>query len=212
MAHRSLPASDRLAVAAAADSRSSVFRSATHRPAARSRLRRQAHRTPGRRRSLHRPSARSDNRSRPSAGSPRTRPKPCSTRLSRGHGTPSCSAMSRNAHDVRRGGRLQPVQHMLRQEAFEQRPARRAADAVSTGRPNRVRHPTDRSATSGCSPPCLAAAQLPSVSKPESVGLGKDSHLRDRCTLTGALVSAFRWTCLGPAEAGHYISSPALES
>ncbi len=38
-------------------------------------------------------------------------------------------------------------------------------------KPNRVRHPADWSLTSGCSPPRLAATQLPSVSRPESVCL-----------------------------------------
>ena len=38
-------------------------------------------------------------------------------------------------------------------------------------RPNQVRQPADWSLTSGCSPPRLAATQLPSASRPESVCL-----------------------------------------
>ena len=42
-------------------------------------------------------------------------------------------------------------------------------------RPNRVRHPTDCMFASGCSPPRLAATQLPSATRIGHL-LGKDSH------------------------------------
>jgi hypothetical protein len=39
---------------------------------------------------------------------------------------------------------------------------------AATTRPNRVRYPTDRRFTSGCSPPHLAVTQLPSVTSPRT--------------------------------------------
>jgi hypothetical protein len=41
--------------------------------------------------------------------------------------------------------------------------------------PNQVRHPTDCRFTSGCSPPRLAATQLPSITEP-TTGSGSDLH------------------------------------
>src|SRR5439155_26772311 len=47
--------------------------------------------------------------------------------------------------------------------------------------PNQVRHPTDCRLTSGCSPPRLAATQLPSITEP-ATGSGTDSHRADKAS------------------------------
>jgi len=47
--------------------------------------------------------------------------------------------------------------------------------------PNQVRHPTDCRFTSGCSPPRLAATQLPSIAEP-ATGSGTDLHRADKAS------------------------------
>ena len=54
-----------------------------------------------------------------------------------------------------------------------------ASRLAGPARPNRVRHPTDWSFTSCCSPPRLTATQLRSVTGPESDRPGEDFHLFD---------------------------------
>ena len=74
---------------------------------------------------------------------------------------------------------------------------------VGAVRPNRVRHPTDWSFTSGCSPPRLAATQLPLVT-------GRRAHAWGGlappcpCTLAGALVQAFRPARHGGPQGPHH--------
>jgi len=58
-------------------------------------------------------------------------------------------------------------------------------------RPNRVRHPTDRWFTSGCSPPRLTAMQLPSVTGRRAHAWRGLAPLRSS-TLSGALAHVFR--------------------
>ncbi len=53
--------------------------------------------------------------------------------------------------------------------------------------PNQVRHPTDCRFTSGCSPPRLAATQLPSITEP-TTGSGTDFHRADKAPSRGALI------------------------
>ncbi len=55
--------------------------------------------------------------------------------------------------------------------------------------PNQVRHPTDCRFTSGCSPPRLAATQLPSITEP-TTGSGTDFHRADKAPSRGALIPA----------------------
>src|SRR5207245_5332537 len=47
--------------------------------------------------------------------------------------------------------------------------------------PNQVRPPTDCRFTSGCSPPRLAATQLPSITEP-ATGSGTDFHRADKAS------------------------------
>ena len=60
--------------------------------------------------------------------------------------------------------------------------------------PNQVCHPTDCRFTSGCSPPRLAATQLPSITEP-TTGSGTDLHRASKAPSRGALI---------PAQAGIY--------
>jgi hypothetical protein len=53
-----------------------------------------------------------------------------------------------------------------------------SVQARHDNRPNRVRHPTDQSFASGCSPPRLATTQLPSATKSRP-NLGRDFHPAD---------------------------------
>ena len=72
--------------------------------------------------------------------------------------TPSCRSVSN--HVGLPGHRLPPRQRDQRVSDFAMNEQARRSSP-----PNRVRHPTDRPFASGCSPPRLAATQLPSATE-----------------------------------------------
>ena len=87
--------------------------------------------------------------------------------------TPSCRSVSNHV------GCLSIATPRLRAQRFSDFAMNEQARHSSP--PNRVRSPTDQLFASGCSPPRLAATQLPSATRGQTL-LGEEFHLADTTT------------------------------